>query len=422
MSHDHEDIELEEGITHDVEPISHADHDAGDGDSHTHTETDSNIALIVDDSSSHDEHAHTEEPVVQKKGTAFGVLFNLINTTVGSGILALPFAFRELGIVFGVIGLLVMGVLAASTLHFLSVTSHIRQRFSYKELAVDVFGTRIAGIVFELTITIVGGGALISYLIIIGQYLESLVGMLLTAMDASEMAHQIIGHRAMLIAITMVTIIFPLSSLRRIQFLSYSSILSVAGAFIVVVAVTFRSLQSAAAGTLSSSIYAIGSFESAVIAFPIICFSLTSHVTLLPMITEMKSPSVKKVSIIGASSVSACVFMYMTIAVFGYILFGDKTQDNILNSFDENDILILVAKIFITIVVILSYPLFLYATRECFENIFFAGKPFSWPRWLIETAIICVFTYTVAVIFPSIKSVLGLSGATGSTLAAFVYP
>jgi amino acid permease len=422
MSQHLQDVELEEGISIpevDVTGDQEASHDIGT--TQDNIETDSQAQLIANDSS-HDEHSHIEETTTHKKGSASGVLFNLINTTVGAGILALPYAFKELGIVFGVIALLIMGIIAGSTLHFLAVASAERKRFSYKELAIDVFGTKIAGVIFELTIVIVSGGALISYLIIIGQFSESLFGMVLEAASAPDWVKQTLGHRASLIAIVMLLIIFPLSSLRRIQFLSYSSLLSILSACFVVLAVAIKSIQGITTGTLPGSVALIGSFERGVSAFPIICFSLTSHVTLLPMIQEMKSPSVKKVSIVGALNVTICVMMYMTIAVFGYVLFIDNTQDNILNSFDKGDVLILIAKVFITFVVILSYPLFLYATRECFENVFFADKPFSWPRWLIETAIICIVTYIIAVIFPSIKSVLGLSGATGSTLAAFVYP
>lgn len=432
MSNEHQPADVE--IVKDISNHSHdkelnSEQNSWDNMSRSHSMTDITVqtetsnAALMEGSTTNEEGENSKDFSQEKKGTAFGVLFNLINTTVGSGILALPFAFRELGLVCGAIALLIMGVIATSTLHFLNVSCHARHRYSYKELAVDVFRTKVAGIIFELTIIIVGAGALIGYVIIVGQFSESLFALLMDSLGAPESVKTFLGHRATLTAIFMLAIMFPLSILRRIQFLSYTSLLSIVSAMFVVVAVIIRSCQSIIAGDRDrSTISLVGSFDSIVTSFPIICFSLTSHVTLLPMISEMKSPSIKKVSIVGAGSVFICMTMYMTIAIAGYVLFLEETQDNVLNSFTSSDPLIIVTKISITIVVILSYPLFLFATRECFENIIFANKPFSWPRWIIQAAIISLISYIIAIAFPSIKSVLGLTGATGSTLAAFVYP
>ncbi|KAL0482446.1 sodium-coupled neutral amino acid transporter [Acrasis kona] len=369
-----------------------------------------------------DEVIDEDAPVPEKKGNTFGMLFNLVNTTVGAGILALPYAFKEMGIVMGLLSLLLMGVLAAATLHFLSEASQIRRKYSYKALALDIFQTKWAGIAFESTVVIVGAGAMMSYTIIIGQLSSSLMTVFLKLVQAPQNVIDVLGNTILLTFIIMLVIVFPLCCLRHIQFLGYTSLLSILSALFVVVAIVIRCAQKGISGQLPGQISLVGSFSSILAAFPVVAFSLTSHVTLLPMIEQMRSPTVKKVSAVGAASVLVCISMYLSMAVSGYVLFAENTQDNILNSFDPSDTLIVFAKLCVLVVVILSYPLFLYSTRECSETVFFAERPFTWLRWIATAAIICMTTFVVSIIFPKINMVLGLSGATGSTLAASVFP
>lgn len=62
-------------------------------------------------------------------------------------------------------------------------------------------------------------------------------------------------------------------------------------------------------------------------------------------------------------SVFICFSFYALIGITGYLSFAnlEKFPDNILNVFPPNDVAIVIAKVFIFIVVVLSYPLVHYA-------------------------------------------------------------
>lgn len=105
----------------------------------------------------------------KEQGTAspFGILFNLVNTTIGAGIVTLPFAHQSCGIVLGPIFLLTVAFMACYSLWLLLLSSAKTQKYSYRELAVHVFG-HWSGIFFEACIVTLCFGVCIVYILLIG--------------------------------------------------------------------------------------------------------------------------------------------------------------------------------------------------------------------------------------------------------------
>lgn len=127
----------------------------------------------------------------------------------------------------------------------------------------------------------------------------------------------------------------------------------------------------------------------------------------------------------GISSIctTLCIVFYFIMGFSGYSIFAEKPiSDNVLASFPNDDIGILVARVFITLVVLFCYPLMHFACRESIEHIFFAGKEFSWTRWIGIMLCICGATFLLGVFIPSIVTILGLFLAIPGVCVEFVFP
>ena len=131
---------------------------------------------------------------------------NLLNTIVGGGILALPFAFKSCGLLTGVLYQLVFGAMSWYGCYLLlDCLQHAKTATSFEALAQAAFG-RAGFLAYNLAALVNCYGACVSYVIVVGDVLEPLcheMGVPLT--------------RPILLSLAVGGIILPLSSLRDIS-------------------------------------------------------------------------------------------------------------------------------------------------------------------------------------------------------------
>lgn len=105
----------------------------------------------------------------KRGGTVFGTLFNLINTIVGAGLLALPLAVKSSGLVVGIILLVVVVGMSIYSLFLLLKASEITGQYSYKDVAVAAYG-KWSGYLFEFFVFIMSFGVCTAYFVLIGEH------------------------------------------------------------------------------------------------------------------------------------------------------------------------------------------------------------------------------------------------------------
>jgi uncharacterized membrane protein len=82
---------------------------------------------------------------------------------------------------------------------------------------------------------------------------------------------------------------------------------------------------------------------------------------------------------------------------------GDpKFGDNILLTFNNNYIPIIIAKILLIIVVIFSYPLAHYTLRDSIMNVLFPNQKFNMIKWTLITLFIQIITYLIGTFISNI--------------------
>jgi amino acid permease len=349
-------------------------------------------------------------------------IFNLANTTVGAGIVAIPLAVQQSGIILGIISIFIFGLLSSYTLHLLLHSSTQVKKYSFKDLAIEAFGTKI-GPFFELAIVLLAFGVCTVFVILISRTFPNLLAS--WTQNWKEGTH-IISNKYLVTSLIMLFVVFPLSSLEKIQFLGFTSFIAIIAILYLVIVVCIRFFQKMIEGGLPTEdiIWVNSDILSILNTFPTLIFAFGSHITLLPMYKELKHRSAQKMSIIISSSTTICIVFYIVIGTTGYLQFANifPFSDNIIDLYPNSDILMEISKFLIGIVVILSYPLVHYACRSSFNNLFLSRFPDNWIKRLIVTAIIVSSTTFFGVVISQIVIVFGLVMTTAGIAVTFLFP
>ena len=204
-------------------------------------------------------------------GTIFSSFINLSNTILGSGMLGLPYAFSCVGWVFGTFLLLLSGFIMSFTLHLLASCAlfySIPTSFSKVGLNIHLF----CSLFIDLAVSIKCFGVATSYLIVIGDLMPDVFQDLSSSSSSSS---SILEDRRLWMGL-MFLIIIPLSFLKNLNSLKFTSTLSIIFVIFLTLLILFYSFHIESSSS-SKNIHTATLNSSTLRIFPIFIFSFTCH-------------------------------------------------------------------------------------------------------------------------------------------------
>ncbi|XP_026121207.1 sodium-coupled neutral amino acid transporter 5-like [Carassius auratus] len=377
----------------------------------------------------------TETQFTDFKGkTSFGMsVFNLSNAIIGSGILGLAYAMANTGIIIFVILLLFIAVLSAYSIHLLLECAGVVGIRAYEQLGNHAFG-QPGKILAACIITMHNIGAMSSYLFIVKMELPHIIQGLLP--DNSD--YWLLDGRYLIIIVS-VLVIFPLALMKQLGYLGYTSGFSLSCMVFFLIAVIYKKFVSECPDEHSynktvpiESIYnstddmceakLITINPETAFTIPIMAFAFVCHPEVLPIYTELKNPSKKRMQNVANISILAMFVMYLLTAIFGYLTFYGNVESELLNMYSKNDTLMLCVRLAVLIAVTLTVPVVLFPIRRAVLQLLFPDKPFHWVRH-ISIAVCLLFLVNLLVIFvPNIRDIFGFIGATSAPSLIFILP
>ncbi|XP_062842372.1 sodium-coupled neutral amino acid transporter 3a isoform X2 [Trichomycterus rosablanca] len=383
--------------------------------------------------------------------TSFGMsVFNLGNAIMGSGILGLAYAMANTGVVMFLFLLTAVACLSAYSIHLLLKSSGVVGIRAYEQLGFRAFGTpgkMAAGI----AITLQNIGAMSSYLYIV-KYEFPLVIQAFLKVDTPFDEWYLNGNY--LVVIVSICIILPLALMKQLGYLGYTSGFSLSCMVFFLISVIYKKFQIPCPFSEFSSNRTAGLHvnTSGVIAehititpdddpsctprmfnlniqtaytIPILAFAFVCHPEVLPIYTELRNPTKKKMQHVSNISITVMYVMYFLAALFGYLTFYDKVEAELLHTYsriDPYDTLILCVRVAVLTAVTLTVPIVLFPVRRAIQQLFFPNKTFWWPRH-IAIAILLLTCINLLVIFaPNILGIFGVIGATSAPCLIFIFP
>uniref|UniRef100_A0A3P8TXA4 Sodium-coupled neutral amino acid symporter 2 n=1 Tax=Amphiprion percula TaxID=161767 RepID=A0A3P8TXA4_AMPPE len=373
---------------------------------------------------------------------SFGMsVFNLGNAIMGSGILGLSYAMANTGIALFVILLVAVAIFSLYSVHLLLKTANEGGALIYEQLGYKAFG--IPGkLAASCSITMQNIGAMSSYLYIV-KYELPLVIQAFTGTNNGEWYN----NGDYLVLLVTVVIILPLSLLRNLGYLGYTSGLSLLCMVFFLIVVIIKKFQipcplPAALDSINSSSpdpnsSAVGYSDDAcrpkyfvfnsqtVYAVPILTFAFVCHPAILPMYEELKDRSRRRMQGVANVSFLAMFIMYLLAALFGYLTFNSNVGPELLHTYSRYykfDVLLLIVRLAVLTAVTLTVPVVLFPIRTSVNHLLCPTKDFSWVRHTVITVVLLAGTNALVILVPTIRDIFGFIGASAAAMLIFILP
>ncbi|XP_016134751.1 sodium-coupled neutral amino acid transporter 2 isoform X5 [Sinocyclocheilus grahami] len=371
---------------------------------------------------------------------SFGMsVFNLGNAIMGSGILGLSYAMANTGIAMFVILLVAVAIFSLYSVHLLLKTANEGGSLVYEQLGYKAFG--IPGkLAASCSITMQNFGAMASYLYIVKYELPIVIKAFLDSNDNSWYT-----NGDYLVLIVTMAIILPLSLLRNLGYLGYTSGFSLLCMVFFLIVVIYKKFQIPCPLpenfiniTVNVSQPQVNTTDEecckpkyfvfnsqTVYAVPILTFAFVCHPAILPMYEELKDRSRRKMQNVANVSFLGMFVMYLLAALFGYLTFNEAVEPELLHTYSKVynfDVVLLIVRFAVLTAVTLTVPVVLFPIRTSVNQLLGASKDFSWPRHICITVALLVCVNILVIFVPTIRDIFGFIGASAAAMLIFILP
>uniref|UniRef100_A0A8C9W5C2 Solute carrier family 38 member 3 n=1 Tax=Scleropages formosus TaxID=113540 RepID=A0A8C9W5C2_SCLFO len=364
--------------------------------------------------------------------TSFGMsVFNLGNAIMGSGILGLAYAMANTGIILFLFLLSAVAALSSYSIHLLLKASGVVGIRAYEQLGLRAFGTpgkMAAGI----AITLQNIGAMSSYLYIVKSEFPLVIQAFLKTDSATDMWYL---NGNYLVVLVSVTIILPLALMKQLGYLGYTSGFSLSCMVFFLSVVIYKKFHiscpfedyvfNSTAALHHSNIseaslgYHVGHAQEdescsprmftlnsqTAYTIPILAFAFVCHPEVLPIYTELRNPTQRRMQHVSNISILVMYTMYFLAALFGYLTFyGEASR--------------IASSLFIADKV----SVFDKRVRRAFQQMLFPNKTFNWLRHIAIAVTLLTFINILVIFAPNILPIFGIIGATSAPCLIFIFP
>jgi sodium-coupled neutral amino acid transporter 11 len=157
-------------------------------------------------------------------------------------------------------------------------------------------------------------------------------------------------------------------------------------------------------------------------AIGVISFAFVCHHNSLLIYGSLRKPTMDRFARVTHYSTAISMVACLSMALGGYITFGDMTKGNVLNNFPTDNVMVNIARLCFGLNMITTLPLECFVCREVMTEYYFPGEPHNPNRHLIFTTSLVVSAMTLSLITCDIGVVFELVGATSACALAYILP
>lgn len=376
--------------------------------------------------------------------------------------MSIPLAFATDGVIFGVLIVLLAAITSGYGLFLQAYVSRFVPKGHATFFNICSITYPTLSVVFDTAIAVQCFGCAISYLVLIGDLMPTII----SSVPYLDPEH----HRSFWILSSAILCV-PLSFLRNLDSLKYTSILGLVAIGYLAVLVVGEYFFGHVSHKLRGEIVLVPqSLQGVFSTFSIIVFAYTGHQNMFSIINEAANNSLASMTRLINFAVICASVLFILVGLTGYLTFGDKIGGNVILLYPDSW-LTTVGRVAIVFMVIFLFPLMLHPARISVNNIYFwirtnlnfgAGTqsegsqlegsqqeriqsstetwalleasisrtsirpspvvPFPQRTFYTITTILLLVGYTSAVTIQSFALVLAVVGATGSTAISFILP
>nr|NP_001106329.1 uncharacterized protein LOC100127288 [Xenopus laevis]AAI55885.1 LOC100127288 protein [Xenopus laevis] len=359
----------------------------------------------------------------------FGTVSNLVNTIIGSGVLALPSCAAKVGWLLAVIFMVLSAGITWVGLHFLTACAHRLggTKTSFGAAAAKSYPWMI--VVVDFCVFAVTFGVCVAYMTIAASILPMSVKQFAPTLEPESFILQ----NWVWLLIAWVLFAMPLSMLKSVKILGYTSAIAVLCVLYTTVIVIVYSTglldpcdKPIADGmTCKGEIVAISANASGILtSIPVFLTAFCCAPSVFNIYNDIKKPSTKRLDVATISTMAICTALYLIIAMCGYFTYGGNVAGNILDSFPV-EIWATIARIGTAFVVTVSYPLLMHPARDAVVHaitVATGGKASGNVLFYTVAAILNVAALGLAYFNVPLDLILSITGSIGVVNLSLTIP
>lgn len=366
----------------------------------------------------------SDQFVVPFEGTAsvFSSSINLINTISGAGLLALPYTIMRSGWLIGLFSMTFVIIIGSISFYLLSFISDALQVFNYGAIAQKLYN-RHAGNLVNILIIVLTLGLLMAFTVLIRE------NMFFFSMTPElEWAGQL-----SLIVVSLVGIL-PLSLLRNLNSLWFTSLLSIAClVYFTIMILSFAILSNSSSAIDKNVVQPIDKGKpvpvstslNLVLAIASLSITFCGHYNSLNIYKEVRNKSLTKMKHIIITVAVVVAILNLTVGLAGYFMFTDQCLPDILLNLTEYPsahIWCEIADIGIILVLVFSFPVVCFALRRAVEDAIFRTE-YVRRKWsILISSTVVIFTALIGCFVNDVGIVLDMTGMLAGVPLVFIFP
>ncbi|ODH47498.1 hypothetical protein GX48_06412 [Paracoccidioides brasiliensis] len=370
------------------------------------------VTLAISDDFFPENHLENMHP----KSGLRNAFMNMANSIIGAGIIGQPYAFRQAGLVIGLMLLFGLTIAVDWTIRLIVINSKLSGADSFQATVEFCFG-RPGLIAISIAQWAFAFGGMVAFCIIIGDTIPHVFASTFPKLKDMPFLWLLTDRRA-IIVLFVLGVSYPLSLYRDIAKLAKASTFALISMVVIVVTVIVEGIQvpDDLRGDPSHLIFMQGNgFFQAV---GVISFD---HNSLL-IYGSLKKPTLDRFALVTHFSTGISMIMCLIMAFAGFLTFGDKTKGNILNNFLSDNVMVNAARLCFGLNMLATLPLEAFVCRSVMTTFFFPDKPYNPARHVIFTSSLVVTSVIISLLTCDLGAVFELIGATSACALAYILP
>ncbi|XP_037297285.1 proton-coupled amino acid transporter-like protein pathetic isoform X1 [Manduca sexta] len=373
-----------------------------------------------------DPYVPAEHRPSESNTSSFGALAHLLKASLGSGVLAMPLAFKNAGLLVGCIGTVLIGFICGHVIHVLVRTSQQlcvevkKPALGYAETCDLVFQNgpkpvrKYATFARELVdwaLAVTHIGACCVYVVVIAESFRQ-VSIFYGGPNWSVTAY---------CALTLIVLV-PLTQITKLKYLvPFSALANFVWLASICISIYYclRGTPKISERNMATSISGIPTFISTSL------FAMEGIGVVMPIENEMVKPQ----QFLGCPGVlniamTAVVMLYAFVGFTGYLQFGEEVRGSLTLNLPQDEILAQTAKLLVACVMLLSFALIFYVPVDIVWKRVHEKIPARGQRWglagirLVGT----LFTVGLACAIPKLELFMELVGAVCLSVLGLLLP
>ncbi|XP_013141572.1 PREDICTED: proton-coupled amino acid transporter 4-like [Papilio polytes] len=357
-----------------------------------------------------------EHREVAHPNSTFGSILHLLKACLGTGILAMPAAFKNSGLVTGLIGTILAGFVCTHTVHILvrasqelcviakkpsmSFAETCGAAFTYGPKSMRSWGGAIKSLI-DYSLFLTYFSVLCVYVVFIGSSFKEVLDVYYPSLQLSIQTY---------CALTLVPLVL-ICQIRNLKYLvpfsAFANVLIVI-VFIITLYYVFVDLPPITDREMVANVSQWPLFLSTVI------FAMEGIGVVMPVENEMAKPQ-KFLGCPGVwnTAMIIVITLYGFVGFFGYVQYGDDVKGSVTLNLPQDEIVAQSAKLIMAIVIYFSYALQFYVPMEMVNRMLQnrSSNKFENVIQISIRTIIVTVSVAIAAAFPNLELVISFAGA-----------